>query len=192
MHRFELRSPKGGQGTTTVGAMIALNLARTGRHVHYAAPDSDDIYRVLGVAIGDAIRMQHGRGLITVTDSPDHADYTDTFDVQLADYGNRPGYAVMNPVIWVVQNCYLALTNLMAIDYPDVNTARDWMVAVIDHRRALSLEDMLRCTGWDDAITVSNDPVIARAVDAGILVGHRLPRVGALDLLTDRLMGSAA
>lgn len=190
MHRFELRSPKGGQGTTTVGAMLATNLARAGHHVHYAAPDSDDIYRILGIAIGDGIHMQHGPGMITITDSADHADHTDRFDIQLVDYGNRTGYAIMSPVIWVVQNCYLALTNLIANE--DWDRHRDRLLAVIDHRRALCLEDMLTATGWTDAVTVSLDPVIARAVDAGLLVGRTLPHVRSLDHFTDQLIGAAA
>jgi hypothetical protein len=80
----------------------------------------------------------------------------------------------------VTRACYLALRRAVATPWRP-----DGVVLVAEPGRALRVPDIERAVGVPVVATVSHDPAIARAVDAGLLAA-RLPR-----LLQRELRGAA-
>jgi hypothetical protein len=80
----------------------------------------------------------------------------------------------------VTRACYLALRRAVAIPWRP-----DGVVLVAEPGRALRVPDIERAVGVPVVATVSHDPAVARAVDAGLLAA-RLPR-----LLQRELRGAA-
>jgi hypothetical protein len=80
----------------------------------------------------------------------------------------------------VTRACYLALRRAVATPWRP-----DGVVLVAEPGRALRVPDIERAVGVPVVATVSHDPAVARAVDAGLLAA-RLPR-----LLQRELRGAA-
>lgn len=165
--RTAIRATKGGQGCSTVTAMLALAHARLGRSVRVVSNVRDhDVRRVLGA--GDV--QDHtdiGSGIIHFDDGDDALNIGAT-DVVLYDAGTFDQAPLNLPSLWVIRNEYLAMMSIA--DHPlGISTVRDTALFVIDHRRPLTTHDMLAVIGNIPHHTIDLDPVIARGCDAGLL-----------------------
>jgi hypothetical protein len=84
--------------------------------------------------------------------------------------------AGVGPSLLVVRPCYLALRRVVALrSEPDAPLRPDGVVLVVEPGRALDATDVARAVGVPVRATVAVDPVVARAVDAGLLTS-RVPR----------------
>jgi hypothetical protein len=202
-------SAKGGSGTTVVAATLALARAANSLLV-----DLDgELPAVLGLAepagqgIGDWLASDAPVGAIadlavevnrTTQLVPRGALAVDRHSPRWAELGpwllERPYTTVVdagtgdppNPLgdvgrtLLVTRGCYLALRRASAMAWRP-----DGVVFVSEPGRALRRPDVERAVGAPVVASVSVDPAVARAVDAGLLA-TRLPR-----LLERELTGAA-
>jgi hypothetical protein len=187
---------KGGQGTTTVAAAVALASAADG--VATVLVDlAGDVAPTLGLpdvdpapdlaaALHDA--MSVGVGLRVVRLTADSIDTTvldglrslaDAGDRIVIDAGDPATAAQFDPVatfrVLVTRPCYLALRRAATIGWPF-----DMVVLVDEPGRCLGGADVEAVLGRPVTV-VPHDPTIARTVDAGLL-GSRIPHLLATAL----------
>lgn len=94
------------------------------------------------------------------------------FDEVVVDLGTgRPNESFLDAVrsIAVLRPCYLALRRSVRD-----GLTPDGIIVISEPGRALSADDVARCVGAPVLATVTTDPTVARAVDAGLLLS-RLP-----------------
>jgi len=157
---------RGGQGTTTVAAALALSAALIGPAV-LVAPPHQAAAAVLGVPSperGESIEVTARLALAAppaivnadtiVVDGGLHAGTSQWLS---ADEGES--YVVVRGP------CYLALTTLLA------TTARrpDGVILVAEEGRSLTARDVLEVTGVPVVATVEASHRVARTIDAGLL-----------------------
>ncbi len=202
-------STKGGSGCTVVAASLALTRARPvvlvdlagevpavlglaepggpGLAGWLAADAPPDRLHDLTVPVVDDVRLLPRGGPLAPTTPTRWGTLLDTLARDAAvvvDAGaGEPDAGLLEHTdrsLLVTRACYLALRRLVAL------TARpDGVVLVEEPGRALRRDDVERTVGAPVVATVAVDPVVARAVDAGLLTG-RLPR------LVERELGRAA
>lgn len=148
---------KGGQGTSTVAAMIALDYARGGCSVQLIG--GGDLYAILGRELGGTA----GDGPITLG-RPGHAPVTVT------DGGTTPPPAVRPDETYMVLRgpCYLALRRALAGGYRP-----DGVILVREPGRSLGADDVRDVLGLRVVAEIELTPATARLVDAGMLERHR-------------------
>ena len=186
---------KGGQGTTTVAASLAVTAARCDRRVvlidtggdaasildHPPTTPADDLAAGLVQARSiDGVQLVH---------LP--ADRIDANTVRIVselaasgadiviDAGVDPSvvrqFDAVRPRpqrVLVVRPCYLAVRRAAAVPYTP-----DHIVLVRERLRSLTSDDVERALALP-VTTVDHDPVIARAIDAGLLVTHAHRHLG--------------
>lgn len=165
-------SAKGGQGVTTTACSFAV-LASQARPVVIVA--SIDTRACLGMAETGTKALDNLR----VIDPKDYsaestADELVVFDGEAGDY-----------TLMVTRSCYLSLRRGVNAPNP-----YDSVVVVREEGRALNDGDIARALGKPVLATVRINPVVARAVDAGLLA-MRLPSAMSEDLapLMQHLLG---
>lgn len=158
-------SAKGGQGVTTVSSILATYLAKS---TTVTLVPSDDTRACLGVAEGQDEVIPNLR---LADDAPD-GDGITILDNRAGDY-----------TVLVTRACYLALRRAVA-----AGLEFDGIVMVDEPGRALNARDVERALGKPVVAIVAFDPVIARAIDAGLLAA-RLPMAAAraMEALTEEL-----
>lgn len=173
---------RGGQGTTTVAAALALSAALTG-HAVLIAPPYQAAAAVLGVASperGESIDVTARLALAAppaivnadtiVVDGGLHAGTSQW----LSDDEGESYVVVRGP-------CYLALTTLLA-----TTTRRPHgVILVAEEGRSLTERDVFEVTGVPVVATVEASPRVARTIDAGLLPSritrlHELAQLRAL------------
>lgn len=153
-------SPKGGTGTSTVAAIVALTSGVKTLIVDQSS--SRDLASVLAV---------HGTGpIVEVTENLDLAvgdDWeTDGYELVVIDRGTN-AYAVPGAENHlVVRRCYLSLKK--ATDYKGF----DSLVVVSEEGRALTDNDCAAVLNIPVAARFAHDVAVSRAVDAG-MIAHR-------------------
>ncbi len=160
---------KGGVGTSTTAAMIAVSLATTGVHVVMVdQPETGDVSAIVT------------NGSLTIrTDMPTGVE-AETIDFVIIDHKANPRNdqhetsETSHINLLVTTNCYLAVQRV--ISTPVVVHG---LVIRRDPQRILTVNDIHAVTAIGPARTlvIDDDPRIARLVDAGgIGVSNRLIR----------------
>jgi hypothetical protein len=166
---------KGGVGTSTVAALIALEEQDAGNQVHLVAADGDqgDLRAILGLASGyndepvTLVGAGPDRQVVTVID---HG--TSTADGRLTDTG--PIYLVMRGP------CYLGLRRALALPF-----RADGVILLTEKDRSLGKRDIEDCTGLKVVAEVEVTPTTARYLDAGIVAStRRRPRIGLTSMVS--------
>ena len=198
-------SAKGGSGTTVVAAALALSSPAPALLVDLAG----DVPAVIGIAEpsgqGVADWLASGAPPDALTDLAVAVDDTtaviprgagpiDRDDVRWAELASwlaaRPGCTVVDAgtgepppalvetarSLLVTRACYVGLRRAVVM-----STRPDGVVLVVEPGRALRTADVQRAIGTPVVATVSVDPLVARAVDAGLLAA-RLPRAMGREL----------
>jgi CO dehydrogenase nickel-insertion accessory protein CooC1 len=152
--RIGFIAAKGGQGVTTVASAFAVT-ASAEQPVTLVA--SDDTRACLGLAEGSI----DGGPNLALTDR-EQVGY-DTLVVLDGRAGDK--------TLLVTRACYMALRRAVnsGLEY-------DGIVVVMEGHRALNVTDIERALGKPVVAVVPADPVVARAVDAGLLA-VRCPQV---------------
>lgn len=181
---------KGGQGTTTVAASIAVTVAATGRRIALidtggdaasildrpSPPRSDgDLAEAIKQAEAvdgiELVHVPHERldadssdvvsalsacGATVVIDAGTDSAVVHRFD----DVRPRPRRLL------VVRPCYIAVTRAASVPYTP-----DHVVLVRERLRSLTQHDIERALALPVTV-VDHEPLLARAIDAGLLVTH--------------------
>lgn len=166
---------RGGQGTTTVAAALAL-FASGARQSILVASEPETAARVLGVAVPAERCVEVTSRLRLASILPAAGDDTVVID------GGHLGHGVVAPAgasHWVVLRgpCYLALASLL-----EAPVRPDGIILVAETGRSLTAIDASDITGLPVVATVTASPAVARAIDAGILPARisRLPELAQL------------
>jgi hypothetical protein len=168
---------RGGQGTSTVAAAVALLAAGHARTV-LASADPRSMAALLGVpALPADDRDVEITPTLRLSDSPAADD-----EVLVVDAGTSPlvagddyqgeHYAVLRGP------CYLALASLVAAPGPPP----DGVILVVEPGRSLTATDVTEVLGVPVVATVEVNPAVARTIDAGLLAArlHRLHQLKPL------------
>lgn len=208
-------SHKGGQGVTTIAAATAALI--NNRHHHTLLIDTGhDLAAVLGqreptgpgltdyladttITLTDiTTSISEGLDLIHSGNGPRQFDTStyvlttgglDHYDHVIIDAAPdaHPWVRHANVSVMVTRPCYLALR------HANGHARRpDHVVVVNEPGRTLNFADIAAVTGRPVTAATCYDPIIARAIDAGILAS-RLPRSLARDLkpLVDAITGTS-
>lgn len=181
---------KGGQGTTTVAASLAITAAANGRRVVLLDTGGDASYVLnrrrhtvvdrLDRVLDPAEQSPDG---IDIVDVPAHRIDAAALDALSAlraagvgvvvDAGTDPSvvrrFEAVRPRpcrVLVVRPCYLAVRRALDVPYTP-----DHVVLVRERLRSLTTADVEAALALP-VIAVDHEPVVARAIDAGLLVSH--------------------
>jgi len=176
---------RGGQGTSTVAAALALFAAGRGPTTLVAA-DRRAMSTLLGVP-------DQGDERVVVTPTLTLAAATEAWIeptlVRVIDAGTTtagpPEPEECERYVVVRGPCYLALASVLAAS----GRTPDGVILVAEEGRSLTARDVAEVTGLAVVATVEAAPRVARSIDAGLLVA-RLPRLVPLDggvLVTSRV-----
>lgn len=168
---YHLFGAKGGVGTTTVAAALALT-ASTDRLTDVRAVHRDDLYAMLGFGGRDYPDGQPvtGNHNLTMFDFGARAELGGTIIV--TDHGTDlvrigdDGYNLL-----VVRGCYMAMRR--AVHAESVKHI-DGIILVEEPGRALGRREVADVIGKPIVATIPVKDTICRAIDAGVLVS-RLP-----------------
>jgi len=160
---------KGGAGTSTVAAMYALTLARTGQPVRLSATDSagvEDLATILAVPVpAPGQIVEAGPGLTL-------ADHTDAESANVVDGGTDRFSDHSGAVYVVLRNEFQSLRR--ALDVPRTTVGA---ILVIEAKRALGARDAADVLSYPIVAELHIDPSLARLIDAGLLATARNIRV---------------
>jgi hypothetical protein len=163
---------KGGVGTSTLAALHAAHLARSGRSVRLTSSDPaglDDLAAHVGVPApgeGESVVVIPG---LTLADHP-CADGDNVIDGGTDCFSDHHGCVYV-----VVRNDYLSLRR--ALNVPQTTVG---IILVIEPNRSLGRRDVAEVLAHPIVAEVALDPTIARAADAGLLAAA--PRLRPLRL----------
>jgi hypothetical protein len=176
-----LNGARGGQGTSTVAAILALYAAG---HVdtELIASEPAATAALLGITLDGETAQVTDRLILA-------AALTATPAVRIVD----AAHAEVDPVEAVVRlvvlrgPCYLALRTLVTASMPAV----DGIVVVAEPGRSLTARDVADVAGVPVVATVVASPTVARTIDAGLLVArlHHLPDFAPLARYLTHLLG---
>ena len=164
--RITLVGVRGGSGTSTIGAALAL-ISRTMVRTELVTADPVLTAALLGVAPPDQLPAEVLPRLVLAQEASGEAELTiiDAGTVTEASVGPR---ASGERRLGVLRGpCYLALRTLLAGQH-----GLDGLVLVAEPGRALNERDVADVTGLDVVATVPVTPGIARTIDAGLLAAR--------------------
>ena len=193
-----VHATKGGQGTSTVAAALAILNANARRRTLLvdtshdlaailATPETNgpglaDYLRAVDVTLGDVTTnvadrldlINRGTGPIRF-DTHTYGLLTSglgTYDTVIIDAATHaPEWTIhAERTVLVTRPCYLALRRST-----DLARRPDHIVFIAEPSRALDATDIETVTGAHITATIPFDPAIARTIDAGLLAA-RLPR----------------
>jgi len=179
---YHLFGAKGGVGTTTVAAALALT-ASTDRLTDVRAVHRDDLYAMLGFGGRDYPDGQQVTGDLTMFDHGERTSLGGTIIVNdngtnIDAISDASGYRLL-----VTRGCYMALRRAV---HEEAVKHIDGIILVEEPGRALGRREVADVIGKPIVATIPVKDTICRAIDAGVLV-HRLPndlRRAARDILT--------
>jgi hypothetical protein len=158
---IRLLGAKGGQGTSTTAAALAVLASQSGLRTALASAQPDDITAILGVPPGTAGEVAPGLLL---------DDELEAFDVELVVIDGDVHEALeVDTTFLVLRPCYLSLRRWMAQPAPV-----DAFILITEAGRALDASDVASVLGLPLAAEIMAQADIARAMDAGVLL-HRVP-----------------
>jgi len=160
---------KGGVGTSTVAAMYALTVARTGQPVRLSASGPagvEDLATILAVPVpGPGQSVEVGPGLTLADHTAE--DCTNVIDGDTDRFSDHEG-----SVYVVLRNDIQSLRR--ALDVPRTTVGA---ILLIEAKRALGARDAADVLSYPIVAELQVDPAIARLVDAGLLATGRNIRV---------------
>lgn len=186
MKNLNFFGSKGGVGTTTVAAAVALGLSRDGLPVSLGRYDTvldDDLSAVCGLGNSGQPGQEIAPSVYLHNPLDEYADrpLVRTF---VTDYGTDLSKVPYLPTtenynVLVVRNEYLGLRRAIHSEgrkEQDGSTRLrfDGFVLVEEEGRALGLREVRDVLGLPHIATIPVKPTIARAVDAGVFV-YRVP-----------------
>jgi hypothetical protein len=175
---------RGGHGTTTVAAVVAMHAARHASTV-LVSPDTNAACALLGASCSGDPAIDVIPGLSLAAERPDTADS----DLVVVDEGTLastpPGGPTATEEHYLVLRgpCYVALATTLAADIDGI----EGIVLVAERDRSLRPCDITDVLGIPVVATITLSPQVARAIDAGLLPA-RYSRLRDLDDL--RALGS--
>jgi hypothetical protein len=171
-----LSSPKPGSGTTTTAALLALTAASDQPTVLVdlvgdqaplmaitPAGRISIVTNCLELVHAEALSLGEQTNVIAANKSP---EYHVVIDAGRADNPIHEHLPAGATVTWVLRPCYLALRRAVA-----ATTRPDQIVLVSELGRALTPVDVEHILGAPVVASIEIHPEIARATDAGLLVG---------------------
>lgn len=170
---------RGGHGTTTVAAVVALHAARRAPTV-LVSPDTDAACALLGASGGhhDGRAIDVAADLLLTAERPD----TEPDRIVVVDEGTLASKPPSAPTAteehYLVLRgpCYVALATILAADIDGI----EGIVLVSERDRSLRAADVTDVLGIPVVATVTLSPQVARTIDAGLL-SSRYPRLRDLD-----------
>lgn len=163
---------RGGQGTTTVAAALALYAATAGDAALVSA-DEVGMRVLLGVPAEDDGSTLVGGRLVLAALSPAAGAATVVLDGGRLGTSTPAGHG--DHYVVLRGPCYVALATLLAADAP----RPDGIILVAEEGRSLTARDVSEVTGLPVIATVQTSLRVARSIDAGLLPS-RLPRLREL------------
>lgn len=165
MATIHIYGAKGGVGTTTVSALVALDLQHQEHAVilKSSAGNQGDLRAILGLATGyedEPINFvaPAGSPVVTVIDHGTTPPAGDLWATR--ESGDR--------VFLVIRPCYLGLRRALA------QACRpDGIILLVEKDRSLGVRDVEEVLGVKVVSTIDVEPRIARAIDAGLLSSSR-------------------
>jgi hypothetical protein len=173
-----LAGVRGGQGTSTTAAALALFAARRTERVELVAHDLDAMAALVGIPTpADPERGAAITERLTLRAAP-----SDVAAVVISDAGSlraltgRPEGLLLAVLMGP---CYLSLRAAVTGPAPTV----DGIVVVREHGRSLTRRDVTDVTGIPTIAETIASPAVARTIDAGVLAArtHRLADLAPLD-----------
>lgn len=157
---ISLSAAKGGTGTSTTAALLAL--ASGTKTLLVDNSSSRDLAAILGLATPTKV-LTKVTDLVDlyIGDDPD----TDSYDLVIADQGTNTDTVKGATNYLVTRRCYLSMRKALNLPF-------DGLIVVDESQRALTVKDLQHVTGAPIAGTVAYDPALSRAVDAGLLVSR--------------------
>lgn len=162
MATIHIYGAKGGVGTTTVAALVALDLQHRGRNVLLRSTTgrADDLRAVLGLADGyedEPITLVANDGPTTPTTT-------------VIDQGTTPPVSLEpgDQAFLVIRPCYLGLRRALA-----QGCRPDGIILLTEKERSLGVRDVEEVLGVKVVSTIAVEPRMARAIDAGLLSSSR-------------------
>jgi hypothetical protein len=173
-----LAGVRGGQGTSTTAAALALFAARHTDRVELVAHDLDTTAALVGIPTPPD--PEHGAAIteqLTLRSVP-----SQTAAVVITDAGLLRGLAERPEglLLAVLRGpCYLSLRGAVTGPAPTA----DGMIVVREHGRSLTRRDVTDVTGIPTVAETLATPAVARTIDAGVLTAraHRLADLAPLD-----------
>lgn len=158
---------RGGQGTTTVAAALALHATRHGATVTLVAPAHQSAAALLGLpAIGGGETVEVAEHLTLAAPPAPLAGDMVVIDGGLHDgTGWSSGEDDVEAYVVLRGPCYLALATLMSCGAP----RPAGIILVAEEGRGLTARDVTEVTGLPVVATVEATPRVARTIDAGLL-----------------------
>lgn len=167
---------RGGQGTTTVAAGLALYAAEAGEVALVTAEDTAT-RALLGVPAVEGEPTLAGGSLTLVSAPAIPLPATTVVDAGRLGSGH-PAVGEAEHYVVLRGPCYVALATLVASDGPRPHG----IILVAEDGRSLTARDVEEVTGLPVVATVQASPRVARTIDAGLLAS-RLPRLRELAAL---------
>ena len=156
MRIINIIGTKGGVGTSTAAATIAIALANAGERVALVERNaSGDLRAIVGSDLDN----------LTFTDTIPDED-CDTFDFAVVDHATTTTQPESGTNVLVVSNCYMSILRATKLTWrPDA------LIAITEQPRALHHGDIVTVVGVpaNRTIHIARDPDVARSIDAGLL-----------------------
>jgi len=185
---INLTGARGGQGTSTTAAALALLAARRGHVVELVARDVPAMRALLGMATDEKfdrdVAVEVASGLTLRREPSGDATLVIGDNPRSGDAETQSGGSCRRTLVVLRGPCYLSLR--AAIDASD---AVDGVVVVREQGRSVTNRDITEITDLPVVAETSVTPHVARSIDAGVLPAtiHRRPEFSALDAYLETL-----
>lgn len=176
---------RGGHGTTTVAAAVAVHAART-RPTILVSADTASAAALLGLAGNDEHEPIDVLPTFALTaDAPEMPLLDHVVVVDAGRLAERPARGPGGDRNYLVLRgpCYIALASVLAAG----GAGFDGVVIVTEPQRSLTAADVADVLGLPIVATVNATPHVARTIDAGLLLSRltRLNDLASLRSLAD-------
>jgi hypothetical protein len=173
-----LAGVRGGQGTSTTAAALALLAARRTERVELVAHDIDTMAALIGVPTP----ADPERGVAITEQLTLRSEPSKTAQVVMIDAGPLQGLTTHPDglLLAVLRGpCYLSLRAAITGPAPTA----DGIIVVREHGRSLTERDVTDVTGIATLAETVASPAVARTIDAGVLAARvqRLTDLAPLD-----------
>lgn len=185
---INLTGARGGQGTTTTAAALALLAARRGLVVELVARDVPTMRALLGMTTDDDLdpddAVEVVSGLTLLREPSGDATLVIGDNPRSDDAETQSGGSCRRTLVVLRGPCYLSLRATI-----DARDAVDGVVVVREQGRSVTNSDITQITDLPVVAETSVTPHVARAIDAGVLSTtiHRRPEFAALDAYLETL-----
>jgi len=185
---ISLSGARGGQGTSTTAAALALLATRRGRRVELVADDVPAMRALLGMTSDDDLdpdeEVEVVAGL-TLCRTPSGDAALVISDRAMTEGAETPSGGPRERTLVVLRGpCYLSLRTTI-----DARDRIDGIVVVREPGRSITNRDLTEITQLPVVAETTVTPNVARTIDAGVLptTVHRRPEFAALDTYLETL-----